>query len=66
LARSARFSSLAFSLIEEVLGARCPLPAMQQVRLANLPSRKCCIQRLPLAGVLMLWFSHQHCSSNLG
>lgn len=31
LARSAHFTGLVWRLFEEVLGARCPLPAMQQV-----------------------------------
>jgi hypothetical protein len=31
LPRSSHFFGLAFSLFEEVLGTRCPLPAMQQV-----------------------------------
>ncbi len=48
LSRSAHFFSLAFSLFEELLGARFPLPAMQQASGFLMPAH-CCGQQQLLA-----------------
>lgn len=64
LARTAHFFGLAFSLFEELLGAHCPLPAMQQVRWPEVGAEQGWIcagsKALGCTGCKAAWLCRRH------